>query len=420
MKAPIAVMSFNRPDYLAQVLESVLAQGPGALDGREIHLFQDGAVNAYSGLRYAADTDIEGSIATFRRIFPNGVVHHAPRNIGICENFYRAENYVFRDRGFECCYFLEDDLILSPCYLDMMDILRGFAESSSRVAYFAAYGDHYSAPEEQAQRRREIVQLDHHWAFGLLRRHWLKIREQTTEYHNMLLGVDYSRRVHRPIYALYDKFGAAPAGTSQDAAKAFACDRLGLVRIRTFATFARYIGSRGAHMTPEQFARMGFANTVLVEQPIHDLDFPATSRLNLMLAQQRAEFERYYRDDLPGVREALPARKLNPRRLCTAEMHAGHTPVCLLVRGILGSDEFRVVSEAIEKKQFDTLAARAHDPRRLASREEVIGIYHLLLHRDPDNETVIEKQTGRRSVAELGRAIINSAECKSLDARQEG
>jgi hypothetical protein len=44
MPTPIAVMSFNRPKLLEQVLRSLLEQRDAQLSRREIHLFQDNAV----------------------------------------------------------------------------------------------------------------------------------------------------------------------------------------------------------------------------------------------------------------------------------------------------------------------------------------------------------------------------------------
>ncbi len=93
MTAPLAIMSFDRPAFLEQVLESLKAQRGGAMDGREVHLFQDGAVNRYSGITYADAADIDKCVAIFHAAFPGGKVHRSEDNIGVCENFLRAEEY---------------------------------------------------------------------------------------------------------------------------------------------------------------------------------------------------------------------------------------------------------------------------------------------------------------------------------------
>src|SRR5262245_34736804 len=68
---PIIVLSFNRPHYLRPTLESLRDQKP-AIDQRRVHLFQDGAVNLYSGKRYADDEAIQQCIAVFKDVFPGG------------------------------------------------------------------------------------------------------------------------------------------------------------------------------------------------------------------------------------------------------------------------------------------------------------------------------------------------------------
>ncbi len=55
---PIAVMSFNRPDYLRQVLESLAAQKGADIEAREVFLFQDGWRNPHSGRVCAEASDI--------------------------------------------------------------------------------------------------------------------------------------------------------------------------------------------------------------------------------------------------------------------------------------------------------------------------------------------------------------------------
>ncbi len=370
MPSPIAVMSFNRPEMLEEVLYSLKEQRGGAIEGHELHLFQDGAVNRYSRIQYADPADIEKCVAVFRKLFPNGKVHRSGDNIGVCENFQRAETYFFAERGVDCAYFFEDDLLLSPVYLHMMDILRRYAEASPRIAYFAAYGDFYAAPEEVRKRRREVITIDHHWGFGLLRRHWEAIDAGLAAYYKLVIGQDYSRRDHRAIFAHYRALQASPRGSSQDAAKAFVCDRLGLWRCRTFAPFARYIGATGAHMTREAYQQLGFAKTVVEQKVIDDLEFPDAAKIDGFLAAQRQLFVDVYRNELPGMMERLPAKQFNPMRLCTAE--------------------------------------------------DVRAAYHLLLSREPETQAIVDQHAGKTHVYPLLRGILASEEFNKLNGRVKG
>ncbi|MGD0721556.1 MAG: hypothetical protein ABR970_11000 [Roseiarcus sp.] len=415
MRAPIVIMSYNRPHYLKPVLESLRNQRPGGLDGREIHLFQDGAVNLFSGFRYAKDEDIQASVETFRSYFPEGRVHPGAVNIGICENFYRAEHFVFDTLGAECAYFFEDDLVLSPAYLQMMETLESWARSMPNVAYFSAYGNYYAEAEELAAGRRDLINLDHHWAFGLVRRHWAKMQPQLEAYYQLVRGTDYSRRFDREIFDLYQNCDAAPPASSQDAAKAFACDRLGLWRCNTMTPFAKYIGVHGQHMTQQAFDSIGFERTVVADEPIEDLRFPDVAHITTYLAEQHALFKQVRRAQWAELIASFPAARVwDPGRKCRRddvvfgyrlflnrepeseeriEKLVGRQTVFDFVNGLVASEEHAGLPAA--------------QPQRLCVRDDVTFAYRLCLYRDPENEQVYEEHVGKTDAFTLTHAIWN-------------
>jgi hypothetical protein len=418
MRSPIVMMSFNRPQFLEPVLASLMAQREALLEGREIHLFQDGAVNRYSRIRYAKDADIDASIDAFRNHFPHGTVHHSADNIGICENYRRAERYLFEEREVDVGYFLEDDLVLSPVYLEMMDRISTWAVTTPNVAYFAAYGDYYSVPENIAALRRELVTLDHHWGFGLVRRHWRKMQPLLEPFYDIVCGNDYSRRDHRRIYALYESFEAAPRASSQDAAKAFACDRLGLWRANTVVPFAKYIGNIGQHMTPEAFNAIGYDRTVVSNEAVGDLKFPDKAQIERRLAEQRAIFSEIRQIEFSVLVEALPARKYNPLRPCERnDVSYGYQlflnrepPSEDLVQMLIDRKTvFELVSDLVATEDFQRLN-EVVGPPRICSRDDVYYAYRLCLHRDPDNERVFEEHVGKHDARLLTRDIWNGPE----------
>jgi hypothetical protein len=427
MRPPIVVMSFNRPQFLEPVLASLKAQRGGLLEGREINLFQDGAVNQYSRVRYAKDADIYASIEVFHSHFPNGTVHHSADNIGICENYRRAERFLFEERELEVGYFLEDDLVLSPVYVEMMDRIYAWAVTTPNVAYFAAYGDYYAAPAELAARRRELATLDHHWGFGLIRRHWRKMQPLLEPFYDIVCGNDYSRRDHRRIYALYESFEAAPRASSQDAAKAFACDRLGLWRANTVVPFAKYIGNIGQHMTPETFSAIGFDRTVIANERVDDLRFPDEPQIEHRLSEQRAQFSEIRNVEFEHLLAGLPPREYNPLRLCERnDVLFGYR---LFLNRAPESDQ--VTSELVGKKSVfefvSTLATSeefgrvsATNPRSSpCSRDDVTYTYRLCLHRDPENERLFDEHVGKTDACVLARAKWRSPPRKELWATIE-
>jgi len=405
-------MSFNRPQFLRPVLESLKSQRDEALAGREVHLFQDGAVNRYSGIRYAKDADIAESVETFKGFFPDGVVHHAGANVGIFENFRRAERYLFEERDFDVGYFFEDDLILSPVYIRMLDRLCEWALARSDVAYFAAYGDYYAVPDEIKARQRDLMTLDHHWAFGLLRKHWRKMQPLLGPYYEIVEDSDYTRRDHRKIFGLYDSLDACPRASSQDAAKAFACDRLGLWRANTVVPFARYIGNVGQHMTPEQFRAIGFERTVIANEVIGNLRFPDSAMVDKHLKDQRGLFSEIKHSEVKKIIAGLPPHEYNPLRLCDRSdvvygyrllLNREPTEKEIAVQLERGESVVQFIRRVTESGEFRESSI---DPNsRLCDRDGVIYAYRLFLHRDPENEDIIKRHVESTSAAVLARAI---------------
>lgn len=430
MLTPIAIMSFNRPHFLAETLQSLLAQEGGDFDAREVHLFQDGAINRWSRMRYASERDIQACLDLFRQAFPRGQIHYTGDNIGICENFCRAEEHFFEHNSFSTAWFFEDDMILSPVYFRMMERLQRYAAMMPRMAYYSAYGNYYASREEVAANRRAIIPLDHHWAFGLQRAAWLRMRQQLEGYYALVRGQDYARRWHRAIFDYFAKSHAVPRGSSQDAAKSWACARLGLLRLRTFAPFARYIGTQGAHMTQAKFDELGFANTEIELQEITDLRFPSPDNIVEMLDEQRRLLSDIYRHELKDIVATLPARKYNPMRASTEadvvaayrlllnrnpeseeviERHVLETRVYTLVRGIIRSHEYQDVKDGKAKP-----ARMGWPADRLCSAEELLRAYNLLLHRDPDPRGL---QTTEKTTAHVLLQLLNSNEFDEISAK---
>jgi hypothetical protein len=91
IEAPICIVSFDRPDYLRRLCLSLKAQRGVCIAEHRIHLIQDGALSPRSGVAYTEPDRIAASIAAFREVFPGGMVHASPDNVGIAMNIRRAE-----------------------------------------------------------------------------------------------------------------------------------------------------------------------------------------------------------------------------------------------------------------------------------------------------------------------------------------
>lgn len=304
---PIVVISFSRPHYLAQVLDSLAAQT--ALNSRPVYLFQDNAVSPHTGKRFVSDEVIAACVDVFRARCPRGEVFLAPHNLGVARNFLRAEEFAFRERGHDAAYFFEDDMVLSPHYLTMMDRIHAGMDKD-RVGYFAAYGDRNLSLAAQRDRAREMQRLGLHWAFGLTRMHWLALREWLEPYYQICESTDYGDRPTKPITEYYRKRGHTIAFTTQDHMKKAGTYALGRVAINTVACFARYIGEDGGlNMTPRKFAAKKFAAAEIYPEPV-TLDFPTEADMARFRDEQIARFELHARESAERAaarRAAKPA-----------------------------------------------------------------------------------------------------------------
>ncbi|WP_167668270.1 class I SAM-dependent methyltransferase [Roseomonas gilardii] len=353
---PIAIMSFNRPNFLGRVLKSLKAQSVDVED-RSVHLFQDGARSPFGGRSRANPEDIAASIAVFQHYFPAGVVHHAPYNLGVALNFERAEKFVFDEMKADLGVFFEDDMVLSRYYLDTLQKLSDFALSEERVGYVAAYGVHRASNEEQKQLRRHLVPMGHNWGFALTRRQWQRQREIVEEYLGLVRNSPYSERPDDRIRAYFSSLGLPIFGTSQDAAKEVACAALGTVRLMCFPAQGHYIGDVGEHYNPELYKSMGYDETVFFDEQLTGFDFPTSDDLAIMAAEARVSLiDREQSLMVTVADEELPSETFvqslywgllerAPDRLgfdtFTSALNTGEMQPAEIVRRIANSEEFR-------------------------------------------------------------------------------
>lgn len=304
---PIAVISFNRPGYLRQLLASLAAQQP-AIDPRRVHLFQDGAVNRYSGIRYAEDSDIAASLSAFREYFPQGHVHVSAANIGITENILRAEKMAFAELRAPVGYFFEDDLVLSPHYVAALDLMRRAFARFDRIVYYNANGAFGASVEQQRSNARKLMFMGHFWGFALKRSHWLRMLPFLDDYHRLVTGRDQRISPRQEVRALFRTWGKAKTQThphtSQDSARDFATHLLGLWRASCYLVLGRYIGAEGVHFTPSRYREFGFDRTIVYPEPLGELDLRRDEidrAIEATLASRSKIFAKAYADEMAAL-----------------------------------------------------------------------------------------------------------------------
>ena len=259
VKYPTAIMSFDRPEYLRVVLRSLKAQTAQLAD-EDVFLFQD-------GYRHKAGHDltdprrIEDSIKIFTEIFPASHVFYSEQNLGVAFNFDRAERFFFEQKNSESALFFEDDLVLSPFYIQALAHLVRSATAEPRLGYVAAYGVHQATLDVQREHSHELILMAHKWGFGLTKRQWLLQKPIMEPYLEILSRANYRDRDENAIRAYYAKLGFASRGTSQDAMKDVASAVLGTTKLMSYVCYGHYIGELGLHSDAASFSEQGYAQT---------------------------------------------------------------------------------------------------------------------------------------------------------------
>lgn len=409
---PVIIIAFNRIRYIDIFLQSLRQQvGEGILE-REIHFFQDGSINAYSGIQYAEKADLEACAQLFSNYFPNGVIHSLESNIGIMENFRRAEEFVFEELRADVAYFFEDDMVLSPHYLFGMDMLWDHVKDNPLIGYFSVYGDHHASYSKQKDKIRELIGLEHHWAFGLTARHWRKLTKQLAPYYKIVGGRDYRHRNGSAVWDWFRSTGYSHAANSQDAAKALLTNLMGVWRLRTVACWGVYIGEVGTNTNPEFYSKHNFLNTKLMNTAPESFIVPDADDIISSIMKER---ERYILD----YDQQVLARKSNPAK--PDDVEAAYR--IILERNPESRDVLelwargRTVREVrccfLESKEYKKRNKRGSSEMSILTDSDISDAYRILLEREAESGAAIEFWKKIGSIHDVRTRMLESAEYKS-------
>jgi len=257
----VAVVGMDRPHYLRRTLAGLAQQRDAP--PFEVHLWLDGAVNEWSGRVVGKASGIDACADVFKRAgLPRGRTFRQIRNIGIGLHQWKATEWMCQ--RYERVLMLEDDVVLSPHWLRLLDVLFEQFEGRDDVFGFCP-GFKRLAPGEGTLLWRD----EHWWAEGFTATAWHRARPYYRDYLNIIQGVDYAQRNHDAIRVLFARHDWGNPSTSQDSGKDLAIHRSGQRRVVCGVHRALGIGRTGVHFTPALFAARGY------ERPgthIHDGD----------------------------------------------------------------------------------------------------------------------------------------------------
>jgi len=262
----VAIVSFDRPHYLRRLLGS-LAQCEGA-EEVGFHLWQDGAVNRFSGRRWAKDADIAASVRAFERSgLPHREAHVQRENVGIAINQFEA--YEWMTARYRYVLVIEDDVVVSPYWLRLCQALCWQLETDGKGpswldVFGFSLGFKRNCGRAEIQSKLGCVQFGtpHWWGECFASANWERIRPHFMEYYALVRERDYRDTPHGEITELWRRKGWRQMATSQDGGKDMAVHSEGLKRAVCVVNRGISIGRQGLHFTPDRFAALGYEDQV--------------------------------------------------------------------------------------------------------------------------------------------------------------
>lgn len=372
-KPAIALITYARSDYFEKVFNSIINQkinGKSFLEFFDFYVFQDGLLND--------DTKENiGGHQFIKSICLNTTINctYVSQNTNLCValHFDYIERFFFEKENRHWAAFFEDDLILSPGYLETLLCLAESFENDDRVSMFNCFGmSAQETVEVQEANQIALARMDHHWGFGMYQSAWRKRQALVDKYLKIIEKMPYRKRNHTRINNWLTFLGFKPRATSQDYIKACSISAQGMIKVSSFANFGTYIGVSGLHFNSKIFLSFGYDKNHIFTKPItQKFTLDDDTYLTILAYQQE--------------------------------------------KTLIDPENFNI-SDFIKKLAYEYIAHPVTDPAftdiSSISEADVISGYKIFLGRIPESEQVIQHWVGRSGI-DFFKGIIASREFRS-------
>lgn len=241
-----AVMCFNRPNYLKQVIESILNNEN--YNNFDWFFYQDD--HTIDGIKYADHELINEStniILKNSNKFKFFTLFQADENIGVARQKQKAHQ-LFKE--YENVIFFEDDMILSPYYLHLLVTIN---KQFSKCIVQANDRTGGLPKDNFTLHLNELIPSWCHWWGYLMPYDIYKQIQEGFDYYVNFIGPNYRKR---PSKAIKQEFNVG--ATSHDAILSLYSEKSNIQKLTTVVPRAKYIGERGLHARPEWYKKFKF------------------------------------------------------------------------------------------------------------------------------------------------------------------
>lgn len=268
-KCPIAVCTYNRPDYFKRCMEFLSATPEIGWGEVPVYIFCDGGTNSMQ-------KDI--SLIVKEWPFITEAKFHDTR-VGLPCNIHFAQKKIFDELNADRLMFLEDDILVSPYYYRVMNCAMDYFEQvDPSVVMVNSSGVCKETFAQKANLRLYFGEgYSHLNNYIMTRKAWKAIKPLKEEYIRLFIDTvsSYQNRDHGAIMEWatkkIDQAGPQPGLdivksrliSSQDCITNLAMRLVGLKYMSSYVNRIKNIGRIGEHFDAEHFARSGFEETEL-------------------------------------------------------------------------------------------------------------------------------------------------------------
>ncbi len=266
MKTPVAIIAYNRPQYLERILQPLPVDRP-------VYMFIDGPRNEHDVSK------INESIDIFKNKFSKGCKIFAQKtNVGVARNQRVAKETIFNEysRGL----FIEEDILVADYYCEMLDLLLDMFEDDDRVGAINGFPGHtlrkkgIQSLQDQQLNKNKFVTMDHILGYGLYKRSYVKTKPYMEGYLK-ILPKEYRDRsmVQGQIYNYWASHGVKIWNNSQDAAFQASLYCANQLRFSTGSNHLTHIGANGEHSNPATHAQGGWDSFELLNELVTEFEW---------------------------------------------------------------------------------------------------------------------------------------------------
>ncbi|MEN9923379.1 MAG: hypothetical protein RIS09_893, partial [Actinomycetota bacterium] len=241
---PMNILAFNRPHYLERVLKSLHNQTV-RIDQSRITVWIDGYSGSKDAVRLKRNRT-EQTLEVAKKFLPNASFIVRSKNVGIAGQYHEAELASF-SIDTDIAFFFEEDLVLSPRYLEALLQLESLTRGIESIGRISAHGyGRGQAPYNSTSGVRSSLRT---WGFGVRRHLHLASQPYLAAYMNVVNKKPYWRRDANAIFSEMKALGVnlGSQSSSQDSVKGSIAKSIGISGITTNARLAKYIGKTGEH-----------------------------------------------------------------------------------------------------------------------------------------------------------------------------